>query len=489
MVVPDDEMLSLRSYIGDRYVAGNVVAPDLNPARPNEVVAEVHLAEPATARDAVAAARASFPGWRALPPPARGEILRKAADLLDERADVIGSDLSREEGKTVAEGIGETHRAAAIFRYYAGQTLEADGEIYPSASPSTFLYARRQPLGVVLVISPWNFPIAIPAWKIAPALAYGNSVVFKPAELVPLTAFHLVQALVDSGIPPGVLNLVLGKSSIVGDQLVNNDAVDAITFTGSNAVGRTIQLKATQRGARVQLELGGKNPAVVAADASLPHAAEQVAKGAFLSAGQKCTATSRVIVEASVLREFSEELVRVANHWRLGDPSEAETRVGPLVSGERLAAVLGFVENGRAAGARFLAGGDRANGLGGGYYMQLTVLTDVDPDAALAQEEIFGPVVVLLSASGYEEAVALANKTRFGLSASLFTRDLGKAMRFANDMQAGVVKINQETAGIEFQAPFGGMKASSNGWREQGKVARDFFTEWKTVYMDAPPPR
>jgi aldehyde dehydrogenase (NAD+) len=481
-------VIGISSYIAGEWRIGGNVAPDLNPAHPREVVAEVQQADAETTSDAVESARLAFPAWRALSAPARGDILRKAADHLEQRADAIGSELSREEGKTLAEGIGETRRAAAILRYYAGQTLEPDGETYPSASPNTFLYARREPVGVVVVISPWNFPIAIPAWKIAPALAYGNTVVFKPAELVPLTAVRLVETLRDAGLPPGVLNLVLGKSSVIGDVLTDHEGVDAITFTGSNAVGKAIQLKATARGAKVQLELGGKNPAVVAADADPAFAAEQVARGAFLSAGQKCTATSRVIVETPILQSFSERLVRLATTWRLGDPLDSNTRVGPLVSDERVRAVMGFLEEGKADGGRFLAGGTRAEERGDGYFVRLTVVSEVDPRMRLAREEIFGPVAVLLPARSYEEAIALANDTPFGLSASVFTRDLTKAMRFAQAIQAGVVKINQESAGIEFQAPFGGTKGSSSGSREQGKVARDFFTQWKTVYMDPPTP-
>jgi len=473
------------SYIAGDWRPGGNVGMDLNPARPRELVAEVQQADPKTASDAVEAARDAFPAWRALPAPARGDILRKAADQLEQRADSIGTELTREEGKTLAEGIGETRRAAAILRYYAGQTLEPDGETFPSASPRTLLYARREPVGVVVVISPWNFPIAIPAWKIAPALAYGNTVVFKPAELVPLTAVRLVEALQDAGLPAGVLNLVLGKSAVIGGVLTNHPGVDAITFTGSNATGRAIQLEATTRGAKVQLELGGKNPAVVLADADLSLAAEQVARAAFLSAGQKCTATSRVIVEMPILQSFSDRLVSLATSWRLGDPLAADTRIGPLVSEERLQAVMGYLKDG-GGGGRFLCGGTRAEELGEGYFIRPTVVSEVDPNLRLARDEIFGPVAVLLPASSYEDAIALANDTPFGLSASVFTRDLGKAMRFAQDIQAGVVKINQESAGIEFQAPFGGTKGSSSGQREQGKAAREFFTQWKTVYMDPP---
>ena len=475
----------LSSYIAGGWRPGDRTIEDRNPARPSEVVAEVRAADAGLAEEAVGAAAESFPAWRDTPPPARGEILRRAADLLERRAKEIGRDLAREEGKTIGEAVGETARAVAILRYYAGQTLEADGETYPSNNAATFLYARREPLGPVAAITPWNFPIAIPAWKVAPALAYGNTVVWKPAELVPLTSVHLVRALADAGLPPGVLNLVLGRSAEVGDTVVGHEALAAITFTGSNEVGRRIQLTATERGQKVQLELGGKNPAVVLADADLEQAAEQVARGAFLSAGQKCTATSRVIVERPVLAEFAERLVERARSWKVGDPLDWETRVGPLASAAQLDRVTGYLQLARRDGAAALAGGaDAAES--DGYYVKPTVLADVPTESRVVREEIFGPVAALLEASSYEDAVAQANDTPFGLTASVFTRDLGRALRFAREARAGVVKVNQETAGLELQAPFGGTKHSSSGSREQGKVAREFFTEWKTVYVDPP---
>jgi alpha-ketoglutaric semialdehyde dehydrogenase len=482
MTIPE-----LRSYIGGAWRAGGARTDDLNPARPTEVVARVQMADAACAAEAVEAARVAFPGWRNLPGPARGEILRKAADLLEQRAESIGREFTREEGKTLAEAIGETRRAVEILRYYASQTLEPDGETYASHSATTLLYARREAVGVVLVITPWNFPMAIPAWKVAPALAYGNTVVWKPAELVPLTSVRLVEAFLDAGLPAGVLNLVLGKSADIGDVLVTHDGVDAITFTGSNAAGRSIHLRGTERGKKVQLELGGKNPAIVLADADLTHAAEQVARGAFLSAGQKCTATSRVIVEAPVLQEFAERLVSLAEEWKLGDPLEPDTKLGPLVSEDRLKAVMGYLNLDRSGGGRLLCGGSRAEELGDGYYVRPTVLAGVDTQARVARDEIFGPVAVLIPAQTYGDAISLANDTPFGLSASLFTRSLGKALRFAREIQAGVVKVNQETAGIEFHVPFGGTKGSSSGSREQGKAAREFFTQWKTVYLDPSP--
>jgi aldehyde dehydrogenase (NAD+) len=298
---------------------------------------------------------------------------------------------------------------------------------------------------------------------------------------------HLLRALVDAGLPAGVLNLVLGRGREVGDVLVTHREVDAITFTGSNSVGRAIQNKATEHGKKVQLEMGGKNPAVVLADADMAHAADHVARGAFLSAGQKCTATSRVIVEQGALEQFQQALVELATSWKLGDPLDPETKVGPVVSEDQLKTIAGYLEIGAKDGARVLAGGKRATQLGEGYYVEPTVLADVPPDSRVVREEIFGPVAAITVARSYEEAVQLANDTPYGLTASLFTRDLGKALRFASDIRTGVVKINQESAGIEFQVPFGGAKESSSGSREQGKAAKEFFTQWKTVYLDLPP--
>jgi aldehyde dehydrogenase (NAD+) len=476
---------TLASVVGGRRRDGDEVAADINPAAPAEQVATVSLAGREVAADAVEAAAGAFVRWRETPPPERGDVLRRAADLVEERADAIGRDLAREEGKTLPEAIGETRRAAAILRYYAGQTLEPDGETYPSHSTVTFLYARREPVGVVTAITPWNFPIAIPAWKIAPALAFGNTVAWKPAEIVPLTSTHLATALVDAGLPDGVLNLVLGRGSVIGDTVVADERVDAVTFTGSNAVGLAIQRKAIESGKKVQLELGGKNPAVVLADADLELAAEQVARGAFLSAGQKCTATSRVIVEQPVLDELGERLAELARSWPVGDPLDEATKIGPLSSQTQLETVSGYLELAQRESARVLAGGERRDN-GGGYFVAPTVLADLPASSRVVREEIFGPVAALLPADSYEQAVALANDTPFGLTAALFTNDLEKALRFARDARAGVVKVNQESAGLEFQAPFGGMRASSSGSREQGKVARDFFTQWKTVYLDFP---
>lgn len=477
---------AVESYVGGRWRTGQSTFDDLNPAHPDQVLAEAHMADAALAREAVEVARRAFLDWRKTPAPVRGTILRKAADLLEQRVDTVGRDMAREEGKTLPEAIGETHRAVAILRYYAGQALEPDGDTYPSASGVALLFARREPVGVVAAITPFNFPIAIPAWKIAPALAYGNTVVWKPAEVVPLTSHHFAQVLLEAGIPDGVLNLVLGTGAEIGPVLTGHQDVDAITFTGSSEAGKQVQRDAIEHGKKVQLELGGKNPSIVLADADLNQAAEQVARAAFLSAGQKCTATSRVIVEQPVLEEFSRLLAERAETWTVGDPLEKGTRVGPVVSERQMDKVLGYLKLARDEGATVVAGGGREPDLAG-YYVEPTVLTNLGPDSRVVREEIFGPVAALLPVSSYEEAITLANDTPFGLTASLFTRDLSKALQFVEDIRVGVVKINQETGGLEFQVPFGGMKGSSSGSREQGKVARDFFTQWKTVYMDVPP--
>jgi acyl-CoA reductase-like NAD-dependent aldehyde dehydrogenase len=479
MTVPE-----LTSFIAGSWRPGAEAVAVRNPARPSDVVARTSLAEAGLAVEAVEAAMAAAAAWRDTAAPARGEVLRRAAGLLDDRADEIGRTLTSEEGKTLAESVRETRLAASILRYYAGQVLEPDGETYPSHNPDVLLFTQREPVGVVSVITPWNFPISIPAWKIAPALAFGNAVVWKPAEIVPGTATQLVRALADAGLPPGVLNLVLGKGSQVGDVLVGHPAVAAVTFTGSNAVGRGIQARATAAGKKVQLELGGKNPAVVASDADLDLAARLVSLGAFGATGQKCTATSRVIVARPVVAEFVERLVEAARGWTLGDPLDPATSLGPLASAEQLDTVLGHLDVARRQGALAVTGGSRADGdLAEGYFVAPTVLTDVEPDHAVVREEVFGPVAAILAVDSYEEAVAAANDTVYGLSASLFTTNLAKAMRFVHDSRSGIVKINQPTSATEYHVPFGGTKDSSYGQREQGKAAREFFTETKTIYL------
>jgi acyl-CoA reductase-like NAD-dependent aldehyde dehydrogenase len=484
MTIADSPDLVLSSYVDGQWRQGPGESSDTNPSSPKEVVARVSLADAALAERAVRTAAAARAEWRDTRPAVRGEVLRKAADLLTERAADIGRDLTREEGKTLAEGIREVTGAASILRYHAGQVYEPDGETYPSTQDDVMLFTRREPVGVVSLITPWNFPIAIPAWKLGPALAYGNTVVWKPADLVPLTAVHLARALIDAGLPDGVLNLVLGRGSEIGDVLTGHADVAAVSFTGSNVVGSRIQNLAGAAGKKVQLELGGKNPAIVLADADLERTAKEVAGAAFAGSGQKCTATSRVIVERAVAGDFVDILRAEAAAWQPGDPLDAGSGIGPVSSAGQLDEVLGHLDQARRDGARAVTGGRRAGGdLAEGYFVEPTVLLDVEPGHPVAREEIFGPVAVVLPAASYDEAVQLANDTPYGLSASLFTRDLATAMRFSRDSHTGIVKVNQSTSGVEFHVPFGGTKDSGSGHREQGKAAREFFTESKTVYV------
>ena len=479
------------NFVGGEWrpAASGDLFENRNPADRDDLVGRFAASGEEDVRAAVAAAAEAAEGWRLTSAIARSGILLKAAAILESRVQQVGRELTREEGKTLKEGIGETTRAVQILRYYAGEAQQPTGEHYPSMSPATLLYTQREPLGVVAVITPWNFPIAIPTWKIAPALAYGNTVVFKPASLTPLCAVRLVEALAEAGLPPGVLNLVTGAASAVGDPLVRDERVTGITFTGSNAVGGELRKIVAERGAKLQLELGGKNPAIVLADADVDHALGHVVNGAMMSAGQKCTATSRAIVDRELVGPFTERLRERIAGLVVGDPQRPETQIGPLVDEGNAERVAGEIERATQDGARLIAGGGRLtdNGRGRGAYVAPTLFADVDPDSRLGQEELFGPVLGVIAVDGMDEAVAVANRVRFGLSASLFTRDLGRALAFVQGIQAGIVHVNSETAGAEPQVPFGGMKGSSSYSREQGKAARDFFTQLKTVYIDPPP--
>ena len=484
------EVKTYRNYIGGEWVASasGQTSEDRNPARPGEIVGRFQASDRADVDRAMDAAQGASDAWRKTSPIARGNILYKASQLVERRADEIAEALTREEGKTLKEAKGETLRAASILRFFAGETYQPVGDRLPSANPETFLYTERVPLGVVAAITPWNFPIAIPAWKIAPALAYGNTVVFKPAELTPLTATLLVECLAEAGLPPGVLNLVTGSGRTIGDAIVEHDAVNAITFTGSNTVGKALYRKAleSERGVKVQLELGGKNPVIVLKDADLDQALQQTINGAMMSTGQKCTATSRAFIQRPIFDDFVDRLVRRTAALRIGDPLQPTTDMGPAVSEQQRDSILEYLEIGQAEGAEVLAGGEPPEDGDGGYFVPPTVLGNMAPTMRLAQEEVFGPVLAVMPVDDLEEAVALANDVKYGLSASIFTRDIATAFRFIRDVQSGIVHVNSETAGAEPQAPFGGMKASSSFSREQGKTAIEFFTQVKTVYFDMP---
>ncbi len=462
--------------------------PDINPANTDDVIGEFASAGIDDANAAIDAAARAFPGWRATPMVKRGEILHKAANLLEARLEEVAQAMTREEGKTLPESRGETARGVSILRYFAGEASQPDGEIYPTAASNRLLFTRREPVGVCGMITPWNFPIAIPLWKVAPALVYGNTVILKPADLTPLTAWHIADVLNQAGIPKGVFNLVTGAGRLVGNALVDHPTVKAISFTGSNTVGRAIQRKMVERGGKVQLEMGGKNPVVVLDDANLAVAVEMVLRGAMKSTGQKCTATSRVFVEKGVLKPFSEALAEKVKSLRIGDGMDPNTYLGPAVSRDQQQTVLEYLEIGRNEGATIAAGGTALAGgaYDKGFFVQPTVFVGADVKSRLMQEEIFGPVVALAPVDNLEAGIEAANNVPYGLSASIISQDIGKIMRFVDGIQAGIVHVNDETAGAEPQVPFGGMKESSSHSREQGKAAREFYTQIKTVYLDYP---
>jgi acyl-CoA reductase-like NAD-dependent aldehyde dehydrogenase len=455
-----------------------------NPARPSEVVASLVEASREDVADACAAAAEAAAGWRRTSALERGEVLYRAAELISARADELGADLTREEGKTLAEGRAEALRSVALLRYFAGETAQPVGEVYPSGVADRHLYTERVPLGVVGLITPWNFPLAIPVWKLAPALAFGNAVVWKPSQLTPCSAVNVVEILHEAGLPPGVLNLVNGGRDPVGEALVDAPQIAAISFTGSTPVGRAIQAKVAPRGVKVQLELGGKNPVIVMDDADVDLAVRETVRGSMMSTGQKCTATSRAIVVGDPAR-FTDPLLEAVSALRVGDPMQAGIDVGPLASAGQLETVLSYFDVARDEGHELAIGGTPLD-VDGGYFVAPTVYTGVGADSRIAQEEVFGPVLGVISAGSIDEAVRIANDVDYGLSAAIFTRDVGRAFEFAREVEAGVIHVNSETAGSEPQVPFGGMKDSSSHSREQGKAAREFYTDVKTVYVDMP---
>ncbi len=460
---------------GDRY-------EHTNPANLNETVGSFAKGTAEDVRSAVAAAQAAAPGWAALPPPQRGAILDKASHILDARLNETAATLTREEGKTLAEAKGEVMRARDILRYFAGEGWRMGGETYPSIAPGELLYSRREPLGVVAVVTPWNFPIAIPAWKISPALIYGNTVVFKPAKHGELTALALVEALVDAGLPPGVLNYITGPGAAIGDALTGSPLINGVSFTGSVSVGTHIYELAMKNLTRVQLEMGGKNPTVVLDDADLDLAVDIVARSSFGLTGQACTATSRVIVQNGIADRFAQAISETARKWVVGNGLDQATQMGPAVTEDQLQTDLYYVNLGQSEGARLLAGGGVVHE--SGFFIQPTVFDGVETGMRIAQEEIFGPVVGILRVDTLDEAIAKANSVGFGLAASIITTNLKSAFTFANTVEAGVVKINEPTTGLALQAPFGGFKRSSaNTFKEQGPAAIDFYTRVKTIYV------
>ncbi|HSD50411.1 MAG TPA: aldehyde dehydrogenase family protein [Candidatus Methylomirabilis sp.] len=471
------------NYINGEWVEGPDVNRDINPSNLDDVVGEYARADAAQARASIAAARATFPAW------SRGNIQQRA-DLLDRigqeilnRKEELGRLLSREEGKTLPEGIGEATRAGYIFRFYAGEVVRLGGERLPSVRSGIEIEITREPLGVVGLITPWNFPLAIPAWKIAPALAYGNCVLFKPADLVPACAWALADIIARAGVPAGVFNLVMGRGSTVGEMIIGSPDVDGISFTGSVEVGRAIARKAVERMAKLQLEMGGKNPLVVLDDADLDVAVSCAIQGAFYSTGQRCTASSRLIVTEGIHDRFVATMVEKMKALRVDDALKPGTDIGPVVDQSQLDQDFRYLELGKQEGARLAWGGERLKRELEGFYLSPALFTETTNDMRINREEIFGPVATVIRVRDYEEALAAANDTMFGLSAGIMTRSLKHASHFKGHAQSGMVMVNLPTAGVDYHVPFGGRKGSNYGPREQGRYAREFYTAVKTAYI------
>ena len=473
------------NYIGGEWLAGEQTAEDINPSNTADVIGLFSRADAKATDRAIAAAKQAFPAWSRGSIQQRHDILKRIGDEILARKDELGKLLSREEGKTLAEGVGETVRAGQIFLFFAGECVRLAGEKIASVRPGIDIEVTREPLGVVGLITPWNFPIAIPAWKIAPALAYGNCVVFKPADLVPATAHALSRIIADAGAPPGVFNLVMGRGSVVGETLINHPDVAAISFTGSVQTGRTIAAECAACMKKFQLEMGGKNPLVVVDDADLKVAVECAANGAFFATGQRCTASSRLIVTEGIHDRFVSALTERMKSLVVDDALKSGTHIGPAVDQVQLEQDLRYVDIGKQEGARLVAGGDRLTRDVPGFYVAPTLFTDVQNGMRIAREEIFGPVAAVIRARDYDEALAIANDTAFGLVAGICTTSLKHATHFKRNSEAGMVMVNLPTAGVDYHVPFGGRKASSYGPREQGRYAAEFYTTVKTSYTQA----
>lgn len=456
-----------------------------NPANYEEVVGEMQSSSERDVKDAVKSAKDASKSWKKLGFVERGNLLYKVANEMEKNLNEIAETLTREMGKTLPEAIGETNRGIAILRYYAAEGMRSQGDVIPATDQGALMYTKREPLGVVGIITPWNFPVAIPIWKIAPALIYGNAVVFKPATESAITAFKVMECFEKAGLPKGVLNFITGSGRTVGDALIKNKDIDGITFTGSETTGKLVAQAATQNSVKFQLEMGGKNPVIVMDDANLEDAINGILSGAFKSTGQKCTATSRVIVEEGIYTELKQRLVDETKTIKVGNGLENETWMGPCASENQMNTVLDYIAIGQEEGAKLLVGGERLNqgDLQKGYYVSPAVFEDVKPDMRIANEEIFGPVIALIKVKNMEEAIEVANSTRYGLSASLYTSNIAKALEYIDDIESGMVRVNSESAGVELQAPFGGMKYSSTGSREQGEAAKEFYTTSKTVLI------
>jgi alpha-ketoglutaric semialdehyde dehydrogenase len=477
--------MSKHNLIAGEWIAGNDAASNINPSDVNDIIGPYSRADAAQTEQAIAAARQAASAWARTTPQFRAEILEKiGVEILARRAE-LGDLLAREEGKTLTDAQGEVGRAGQIFKFFAGEALRVQGDRATSIRPGIDIEVTREPVGVVGMITPWNFPIAIPAWKIAPALAYGNTIVLKPAELVPGSAWALADIIHRAGVPAGVFNLVMGRGSIVGEAIVNDPRVDAISFTGSVPTGRQILDKAARRAAKVQLEMGGKNPLVVLGDADLDLAVKCALDGAFFQTGQRCTASSRLIVEERIHDRFVSALAEAMQALVVDDARKPGTQIGPVVDDKQLDQDLRYIDLAQREGGRLVCGGERLNRATEGFYLAPALFADTSNDMRINREEVFGPVAAVVAVKDYETALATANDTTFGLCAGICTSSLKHARHFQRNAEAGMVMVNLPTAGVDYHVPFGGRKGSSYGPREQGRYAAEFYTVVKTAYVNA----
>ena len=474
-----------KNYIAGEWVEGVNASTNVNPSNTGDVIGHFAQADAAQVGGAVAAARAAFPAYSRTTPQERHDWLLKVSLEILARKDELGRLLAREEGKTLPEAVGEVARAAQIFDFFAGEVLRIPGEKFASVRPGVDIEVTREAVGVVGIIAPWNFPIAIPAWKIAPALAYGNTVVFKPADLVPGSAHALAEIIVRAGVPKGVFNLVMGRGAVVGQAMLDHPGVDAISFTGSVVTGKRVAVACAERMRKAQLEMGGKNPLVVLDDADLKVAVESAVNGAYFSTGQRCTASSRLIVTEGIYNRFAEALAQRIDGLVVGDALTAGVHIGPVVDDRQLEQDLRYIDIGRGEGAKLKIGGERLNRETPGFYMAPALFVDASNDMRISREEIFGPVAAMIPAKSYEHALDLANDTPFGLCAGICTTSLKHATHFKRNVEAGMTMVNLPTAGVDYHAPFGGRKGSSLGSREQGRYAAEFYTTVKTAYTFA----
>ncbi|WP_457938317.1 aldehyde dehydrogenase family protein [Mesorhizobium sp. 10J20-29] len=471
-----------QNFIGGDWTGGQEAGDNINPSDTGDVVGRYARATRQQAEEAIAAARAAFPAWARSGIQQRHDILAKVAAEILARKEELGGLLAREEGKTLPEAIGEVARAGQIFDFFAGEVLRLAGEKIASTRPGVEVEVTREPVGVIGIITPWNFPIAIPAWKIAPALAYGNCVVFKPADLVPGSAWALADIIIRAGVPAGVFNLVMGRGSVVGEAMLNDDRIDAITFTGSVGTGKKVAVASVERMRKFQLEMGGKNPLVVLDDADLDIAVDCAVNGAFFSTGQRCTASSRLVVTEGIHDRFVAALTERLKGLVVDDARKSGTQIGPVVDQSQLDQDNSYIEIGKSEGANLVWGGERLNRETPGFFLQPALFTETSSEMRINREEIFGPVASVMRVKNYEEALEAANDTPFGLSSGICTTSLKHATHYRRNAEAGMVMVNLPTAGVDYHVPFGGRKGSSYGPREQGRYAAEFYTTVKTAY-------